>query len=114
MYVEVKPTDAGFHTEGCLPWVQVDGPFDRKFPINAAAQFPGDGEFRIGVEVPAGTYSASIQNGCFWIRESNFADENFGPGGGGITDGLNSGIVTIAPTDVGFRSEGCGTWTKIG
>lgn len=113
-YVEIKAGDAGFNTSGCVPWVQADGVFDRKFPATASGQFPGDGEYRVGVEVPAGTYQATQGSGCYWVRESNFADENFGAGGGGIANGLDVGIVTISQTDVGFRSEGCGTWTKIG
>jgi len=113
-YVEIKPEDAGFHTQGCSSWVQAGGPLDKQFPASNG-QFPGEGEFRVGVEVPPGTYQAQAPTRlCYWVRESNFADEGFSEGGGGIANGLNENIVTIADTDVGFRTQGCGTWVKIG
>ena len=112
-YVEIKADDVGFKTSGCVPWVQADGALDRKFPATASGQFPGDGEYRVGVEVPAGRYQATQEMGCHWVRESNFADENLGAGGGAIVDSVDVGIVDISATDVGFRSEHCGTWTKV-
>jgi hypothetical protein len=107
-YVEVKPGDVGFHTSGCLPWVQVGGPFDRTIGADAAGHW-NDGDYRVGTDIPLGTYQASGAN-CYWERLNGFGGESsniiansFGPGG----------IVTIAPGDVGFSTSGCGGWTKI-
>jgi hypothetical protein len=110
-YVEIKNGDAGFHSEGCLPWAPIDvGGLDAKFPITAQGQFLGDGEYRVGVEVPAGTYQSTVQQGCYWERLNGFGGEFANI----IANNINAGLVTIGPTDVGFRSQGCGVWTKIG
>ena len=49
---------------------------------------------------------------CYWERVSDFGGEfsalianDLGP---------TPAIVDIAPTDAGFRSDQCGTWTRIG
>jgi hypothetical protein len=72
-----------------------------------------DGTYRVGPDVAAGTYrSVATADSCYWERLSGF---------GGTLDniianyfGNSPTIVTIAPTDVGFRSSNCGGWTKIG
>jgi hypothetical protein len=70
----------------------------------------GDGTFRVGADIPAGTYrAANPSQGCYWERLSGF--------GGGLGDIIANNytddpeVVTIAPGDVGFSSDGCGTWT---
>lgn len=68
----------------------------------------GDGTWRVGTTVQSGTYEAAGGPSCYWARLSGFGgtlDEI-------IANGLSSGsqIVTIAPTDAGFISQGCGTW----
>jgi hypothetical protein len=37
-----------------------------------------------------------------------------GPASGAVAKLITATILTIATTDVGFRSSGCGSWTKIG
>jgi hypothetical protein len=106
-YVEIKPTDVGFNTDGCV-WWRADDQFDQKFPPTAFGQF-GDGDYRVGVEVPAGTYVSNNPQGCYWERLNGFGGEL-----GNIIANSFSGIVTISPSDVGFSSDGCGIWTKIG
>jgi hypothetical protein len=74
--------------------------------------FP-DGTFRVGPDIEAGTYrSVATTDSCYWERLRGF---------GGTLDeiianffGTGSTIVTIAPTDAGFRSERCGGWANIG
>jgi hypothetical protein len=74
--------------------------------------FP-DGSFHVGSDIEAGTYrSVATTDSCYWERLRGF---------GGTLDeiianffGTGPTIVTIAPTDVGFRSERCGGWAKIG
>jgi hypothetical protein len=74
--------------------------------------FP-DGTFRVGSDIEAGTYrSVATTDTCYWERLRGF---------GGTLDeiianffGTGSTIVTIAPTDAGFRSGRCGGWAKIG
>jgi hypothetical protein len=74
--------------------------------------FP-DGTYRVGADVQPGTYQGvAASNSCYWERLKGF---------GGTLDeiianyfGTGPTIVTISPSDVGFRSSGCGGWTKIG
>jgi hypothetical protein len=74
--------------------------------------FP-DGTYRVGPDIEAGTYrSVAPTDSCYWERLRGF--------GGTLSDiianfiGTGPTIVTIAPTDAGFRSERCGGWAKIG
>ena len=67
-----------------------------------------DGTYRIGIDIPAGTYLTSGSDSCYWERLSGFGgtfDEiiaNDNPDG--------QAIVTILPTDTGFSSQRCGDW----
>jgi len=72
--------------------------------------FFGDGTFRVGADIPPGTYRAvNTSGGCYWERLSGFSG-NFGDViANDFTDGPD--VVTISPTDVGFSSQRCGTWT---
>lgn len=70
----------------------------------------GDGIHVVGTTLPPGTYHAPGSSGCYWARLSGFG----GSGEEIIANHFGSGpvVVTIAPTDKGFRSSGCGAWTK--
>jgi hypothetical protein len=71
----------------------------------------GDGTFRVGVDIGAGTYrAANPSGGCYWERLSGFSGEFGDVIANNFTDAPE--VVTIAPTDVGFSSDGCGTWTS--
>lgn len=72
-----------------------------------------DGTYRVGVDIVAGTYrSTANTNDCYWERLKGFS--------GTLDDiianffGISPTIVTISPSDVGFRSSRCGGWAKIG
>jgi len=71
----------------------------------------GDGMYRVGKSLPPGTYrTQSGSDGCYWARLKNFSGEL-----GGILANENANaptIVTILPTDKGFESTRCGTWTS--
>jgi TolA-binding protein len=76
----------------------------------SAATF-GDGVHRVGTDIQPGTYRSSGGD-CYWARLRNF--------GGGlnsiIANGLSDGgpvVVTIDPSDAGFESTRCGTWTAV-
>ena len=77
-------------------------------PPGPKTTFP-DGEFRVGTDIAAGTYRATGGEDCYWARLSGF---------GGTLDeiianeiGVAQPIVTIQPSDVGFTSSRCGTWS---
>lgn len=70
----------------------------------------GDGTYFVGTDFTPGTYKNTGAQGCYWARLSGF---------GGTTDEIIANnnvdtvtIVTIAASDKGFQSKGCGTWTR--
>jgi hypothetical protein len=94
-----------------------------------AAIQPGsfvDGTWRVGVDIQPGTYRApggppatppynwdSWAKLCRWARLSGFGGTRGETIAGIASPGSLAGgpqVVTIASTDAGFRSSGCGTW----
>jgi Protein of unknown function (DUF2510) len=71
----------------------------------------GDGDYRVGQDVPVGTYrSSKTTDECYWatLKSSN----------GGFDDIIDNGnhgpaIVTIRPSARGFESRGCGEWVAV-
>lgn len=69
----------------------------------------GEGVFKVGSEIKAGTYVASSGKGCYWERQTS---------SGSITDNgfhQNSARVqvTIRSSDYAFMSRGCGEWKPV-
>ena len=73
-----------------------------------ATSIPGDGTFRVGVDVQPGTYQSSGSDECYWARLSGL--------GGSVNDIIaNSNaagpqVVQVASSDVAFKTQNCGTW----
>jgi hypothetical protein len=105
--VTIVETDKGFQSRGCARF---------SADISAITKAPTDplpaGVYIVGVDVAPGTWSATPPTGgsCYWTRLSAFT----GGTNSIIANDLPRGptIVTIAATDKGFSSKGCGTWTK--
>lgn len=64
----------------------------------------------VGTDITPGTYKNTGVQGCYYARLRNFS---------GSLDAIiannnvdSTAIVTIASSDKGFESNGCGTWTK--
>jgi hypothetical protein len=103
--VTIEPTDAGFNSEGCGTWTK------DLSAITASKTSFGAGAYIVGSDIEAGTYRNSGGNNCYWERLRDFnGGMNAIIANGGTN---NPTIVTIAPTDAGFQSDGCGTWTKL-
>lgn len=105
--VDIAPTDVGFKSQRCGEWTPVEsGPAPKTDGVPLA-----NGTFLVGTDVQPGTYKASGGGTCYWVRLKDFS--------GDITTGTiasdlgTNPVVTIAPTDVGFKSQRCGTWTRI-
>lgn len=70
----------------------------------------GDGTYRVGRDIPAGTYRTRGGTDCYWARlrgfsgslDSILANEN----------AIGPEVVTILRTDRGFTTERCGRWTS--
>jgi len=100
--VQIKSTDRGFETDGCGLWQ----PVAQTYPSSPWASF-GDGTYVVGKHIAPGTYTAPGGTYCYWERESGF--------GGEMSDVIandTTATVTISPSDVGFYTDGCGTWTQ--
>jgi hypothetical protein len=106
--VQVFSSDAGFESEDCGTWTNDLTPRTS----SPTANF-GGGAFVVGYEVGPGVWrNSSSDNGCYWERRSGFD----GTLGDVIDNGFSFSLQTvqISSGDVGFYSEDCGTWTKIG
>ena len=101
--VTIAPTDAGFTSENCGTWTQ-----DLSQITQSNTMFE-DGMFIVGTDITPGTYRNTGGQNCYYARLSGF--------GNTVDDIIANNnidtptIVTIAATDKGFQSVGCGTWT---
>jgi hypothetical protein len=80
-------------------------------PDATFAQSFGTGVKVVGADIQPGTYrSNNPGSGCYWARLSGF--------GGTLAEiiandnAIGPAVVTIAPTDKGFNSTRCATWTQ--
>jgi hypothetical protein len=99
--VAIADTDYAFQSQDCGVW-SLDlgnGP-----PRDSVTH----GTFIVGKDIKAGTYRTDGGSGCYWVRLAGF--------GGGIDDIIANDnvkgptVVEVAPGDVGFKSQDCGTW----
>lgn len=103
--VTIEPGDAGFESDNCATWT------NDLSAVTASPTAPfGDGEYIVGTDIAAGTWTAPGGPDCYWQRESDFS--------GGFDSiiandlGTTTPVVTIDPTDAGFTTEDCGTWSR--
>ncbi len=72
----------------------------------------GDGTWIVGAEVSPGTWrNSDSSGGCYWARLRGFSGELDDIIVNNFSDSIQT--VTINPTDAGFSSERCGTWSQI-
>ena len=72
----------------------------------------GGGVKIVGSDIQPGTYQSSDSSFCYWERLSGLSGEFDDIIVNDITT-EGAAIVSIAPTDVAFSSDGCGTWTLM-
>lgn len=72
----------------------------------------GDGTYRVGADVEAGTYQASDPNPNDPLRPCSW--QRLGPDGELLDIGINSGLLFISPDTYGILVAGCGDWTRVG
>jgi hypothetical protein len=101
--VDVLSTDLGFKTTRCGTWT----PWSAVVPSVIA-----DGAYVVTSEIQPGLWSTTFSGSCYWTRLSSFNGSLSAILANDFT--YTSAVVRILPTDVGFTSSGCGTWTKIG
>ena len=103
--------DVGFYSQGCGIWTLVT----TESPVSAE-ELPDsfeNGIYIVNQDIGQGTYIADAieDSNCFWSRLSGFDGDTFSR----INDYHSAGqaIATILESDTGFRSRGCGTWSRL-
>lgn len=102
--ITIDATDKGFQSSNCGTWTT-----DMSAITTSKTSF-GDGIYLVGTDIQPGTYKSSGLNNCYLARLRGF--------GGTLntiianTRATTATVVTIAPTDKGFQSSNCGTWTQ--
>ncbi|WKU45213.1 hypothetical protein Q3V23_14675 [Streptomyces sp. VNUA116] len=111
-YVTVKTEDKIFKTQGCKSWERVA---EGQASGSPKTEMPGNGMYKVGADIAPGTYKSAgnKKDGCYWERakdalhesaDSILANENV----------TGNAIVTIAPGDAYFKTNGCSDWKKTG
>jgi hypothetical protein len=104
--VTILPGDKGFKTQDCGTWTA-----DLSQITKSQTAFD-DGIFIVGTDMAPGTYKSSGLAGCYWARLTGFTGDLGETAANDNTD--SAAVVTIASADKGFKSSGCGSWTKVG
>ena len=108
--VTIASSDAGFQSEDCGTWSSDLSPIT----TSQTASF-GNGAWIVGVDIAPGTWSNNVAAaGCYWERVSDFSGDVVRIIDSGDTHATGVKTITIAPTDAGFKSWDCGTWTRVG
>jgi len=102
--VTILRRDKGFSTNGCGSWTR-----NLKRITTSKTRF-SQGTFFVGRDIAAGTYRTRGGSYCYWERLRAFT----GAFGAIIANDnpRGSAIVTIKRTDLGFKSHGCGRWSR--
>jgi hypothetical protein len=102
--VTIGPDDAGFDSRDCGDWT------DEIVQVTDSMSHIGEGTYLVGTDMAPGIWRAENGPNCYWARLSGFGgteqellEESL------TTDGA-APEVTISATDVGFTSNGCGSW----
>lgn len=77
----------------------------------AQARIEGDGVYVVGTDIAPGTYRTAGGSFCYWERSSGTSGELNEILANSVGEGQN--VVTIAPSDVAFTSQGCGSWELV-
>jgi len=101
--VTISSTDKGFSSNRCGTWSS-----DLSRVTTSMTKF-GQGTFIVGTDILPGTYRTATGANCYWERERNFSGTLSAIIANHIGKG---GIVTIRSSDKGFKSSGCGAWTR--
>jgi hypothetical protein len=64
----------------------------------------GDGLFKVGTDIKAGSYHANGGPNCYWAELRSSDTTNI------ITNNISSGPQTVTISSPYFESDGCGTW----
>jgi hypothetical protein len=106
-FATLTASDGAFFST-CSGWIPATA---TAITSSTTASF-GDGTFRVGTDVASGNWQAASPTArCYYERLNAFTgeDDDIIASATASSGPVN---ITIAPTDTGFYSEGCGTWVK--
>ena len=106
--VDVLSSDLAFEgAEDCGTW--------QSSPVRGHEATISPGNWLVGAQVSAGTYTADVRDGCYWERQRNFQGTTSSVIANDFADTGGARSVTIRSSDVGFYTDDdCGTWTRTG
>ena len=108
--VTIQPSDGGFFSQLCGTWTQ-------QTQASTPRTSFGDGSYEVGVDITPGTYRTSGPTAgmpvCSYARlrtaGASHADTSQVLQ---LENVMGPAVVTIQPSDGGFFSQLCGTWTQ--
>lgn len=103
--VTISPTDKGFISKNCWTWTQ-----DLTQITKNTTSF-SDWIFIIWTDIAQGTYKNSGWKWCYYVRLANFSWDMDSIIANEFTNDVS--MISIAPSDKGFKSNNCGTWNKV-
>jgi hypothetical protein len=80
-------------------------------------QITGDGTFAVPSQVKPGSYRTVVpkdSSGCYYERRKDASGEADGIIANDDADAGAQVVVQIKSTDKYFKTEGCGTWARVG
>lgn len=105
--VTVRPSDNGFRSTDCATWSTDLSARSTPTATKSA------GDYQVNKEMAPGVWrNSDSSDGCYWARLSGWTGEMSDLIANGFSEDVQT--VEIAASDVGFSSQDCGTWTKIG
>lgn len=105
--VDIPHTDRTFFSSGCGTWTRVD-----IAGLAALAETPGDGDYLVTTQLQPGTYRATSADDCTWTRVNRLSGNDADIIKTAQLPSTHS-LVNLLPTDVAFRSQGCGSWVFV-
>jgi hypothetical protein len=94
----------GFKSSRCGTWA----PYSPS-PVSSF----GNGFWKVGGDIEPGIWRTTSASSCYWARLSGFSGKLDDILANDNADG-STVTVQIFPSDDGFQSSRCGTWTRIG
>ena len=105
--VDISDRSVAFVSAGCGTWS------NDLSPVATPGQPFPDGTYIVGIDVAPGRYRPSTPESCTWRRlETLGGEHSYGHGPWYYRPGIGS-VADIEPSDAGFRSHGCGTWSDV-
>jgi hypothetical protein len=104
--VDVASSDHGFKADAhCGTWFNT--------PRHGQQSSITPGTWLVGSQIPAGTYRATVQSGCYWERLRDFFGRTSSVIANDFVSSAGQQYVTIQSTDVGFSAgDDCGGWSR--